>query len=168
MIAETANRTKVLYASTTGSPSSHPRHHHLTYLHYTHPCEDEGSPSRQLDLETYLADVSIGCSNPPQGEMEHRNIGEISFKIKLSTRRTFIFSCLQYLATEKLKYLELPFLSPSSTGFHAIDMETGLVQDLYVPSHGRGGITPHAIIALPRPGLVELLLCYDSESLINL
>ena len=30
---------------------------------------DEGSPGRQLDLETYLADVSLGCSNPPQGEM---------------------------------------------------------------------------------------------------
>ena len=30
---------------------------------------DDSSPDRQLDLETYLADVSIGCSNPPQGEM---------------------------------------------------------------------------------------------------
>lgn len=37
------------------------------------------------------------------------------------------------------------------------------MQDLYVPSHLRGSITPHAIIALPRPTLVELLLCYDSE-----
>ena len=37
------------------------------------------------------------------------------------------------------------------------------MQDLYVPSHLRGSITPHAIIALPRPTLVELLLCYDSK-----
>ena len=51
-------------------------------------------------------------------------------------------------------------------GFHGIDMETGAVQDLFVPpSHVRSGITPHAIIALPRPGHVELLLCYDSEFL---
>ena len=42
-------------------------------------------------------------------------------------------------------------------------METGAVQDLYAPSSARSGITPHAIIALPRPGTMELLLCYDSE-----
>ena len=51
-----------------------------------------------------------------------------------------------------------------SPGFHAIDMETGSVLDLYVPSAARSGITPHAIIALPRPTSVELLLCYDSQS----
>ena len=51
-----------------------------------------------------------------------------------------------------------------SPGFHAIDMETGSVLDLYVPSAARSGITPHAIIALPRPSSVELLLCYDSQS----
>ena len=49
------------------------------------------------------------------------------------------------------------------TGFHAIDMETGAVQDLYLPSPARGNIHPHAIIALPRSGGSELLLCYDSE-----
>lgn len=51
----------------------------------------------------------------------------------------------------------------SHAGFHSIDMETGAVQDLYVPSHIRSSITPHAIIALPRLGVMELLLCYDSE-----
>ena len=44
-------------------------------------------------------------------------------------------------------------------------METGSVLDLYVPSSARSGITPHAIIALPRPGAMELLLCYDSQSI---
>ena len=39
------------------------------------------------------------------------------------------------------------------------------MQDLYLPAHARGNITPHAIIALPRPGTVELLLCFDSELL---
>ena len=31
--------------------------------------KSEGSLDRQLDLETYPADVLIGCSNPPQGEI---------------------------------------------------------------------------------------------------
>lgn len=53
-------------------------------------------------------------------------------------------------------------------GFHAIDMETGSVLDLYVPSSARSGITPHAIIALPRPGTMELLLCYDSQSILTI
>ena len=34
---------------------------------------DDGSLDRQLDLENYLANISIRCSNPPQGEM--RKIG---------------------------------------------------------------------------------------------
>jgi hypothetical protein len=46
-------------------------------------------------------------------------------------------------------------------------METGSVLDLYVPSSARSGITPHAIIALPRPGTMELLLCYDSQSILK-
>jgi len=54
-------------------------------------------------------------------------------------------------------------LYASIAGFHAIDMETGVVLDLYVPSSARSGITPHAIIALPRTGTMELLLCYDNE-----
>ena len=58
-----------------------------------------------------------------------------------------------------------PNFSLSVSGFHAIDMETGSVLDLYVPSSARSGITPHAIIALPRPGAMELLLCYDSQSI---
>ncbi len=45
-------------------------------------------------------------------------------------------------------------------------METGAVQDLYIPPQGaRGAIHPHAIITLPQSSGGELLLCYDSESL---
>lgn len=51
-------------------------------------------------------------------------------------------------------------------GFHAIDLETGLVQDLYGPTSLRGSINPHAIITLPRSSGTELLLCYDSEWLL--
>ena len=55
-------------------------------------------------------------------------------------------------------------ITPS--GFHAIDMETGAVQDLFLPPRGtRGPINPHAIITIPRSGGTELLLCYDSECL---
>jgi len=54
-------------------------------------------------------------------------------------------------------------LYASSIGFHGIDMETGAVQDLYVPNPMLGAIHPHAIISLPRSSGSELLLCYDSE-----
>lgn len=55
-------------------------------------------------------------------------------------------------------------LYASSLGFHGIDMETGMVQDLFLPPQGsRGPIHPHAIITIPRSGGTELLLCYDNE-----
>ena len=48
-------------------------------------------------------------------------------------------------------------------GFHAIDLENGVLQDLYLPSVGvRTTVTPHAIIPIPRT-TAELLLCYNSE-----
>ena len=51
----------------------------------------------------------------------------------------------------------------SFAGFHAIDLENGVLQDLYLPSIGvRTTVTPHAIIPLPR-STGELLLCYNSE-----
>ena len=50
-----------------------------------------------------------------------------------------------------------------SAGFHAIDLDTGVVQDLYAPTSLRGTIHPHAIITLPQSSGVELLLCYDSK-----
>jgi len=42
-------------------------------------------------------------------------------------------------------------------------METGAVQDLFMPNPSRGNIKPHAIIALPRSSYSELLLCFDSK-----
>ncbi|CAI7997160.1 Misshapen-like kinase 1 [Geodia barretti] len=54
-------------------------------------------------------------------------------------------------------------LYASSMGFHAIDLENGVLQDLYLPSIGvRTTVTPHAIIPLPR-STGELLLCYNNE-----
>ena len=52
--------------------------------------------------------------------------------------------------------------SVSFLGFHSIDLENGVQQDLYLPAVGvRTTVTPHAIIPLPRsPG--ELLLCHNS------
>lgn len=54
-------------------------------------------------------------------------------------------------------------LYASAMGFHAIDLENGVLQDLYLPAQGvRTTVTPHAIIPIPRsPG--ELLLCYNNE-----
>ena len=66
--------------------------------------------------------------------------------------------CVNFLSSLSFS---LPPTLPA--GFHAIDMETGAVQDLYLPSPSRGAIHPHAIISLPRSGGSELLLCYNSE-----
>ncbi|GFN96166.1 traf2 and nck-interacting protein kinase [Plakobranchus ocellatus] len=73
----------------------------------------------------------------------------------------------------------------SSMGFHAIDLDTSSVFDLYIPSHYRGQdnaiagnssgcitfyvnqnhgpITPHTIVILPNTNGLQLLLCYDNE-----
>lgn len=73
----------------------------------------------------------------------------------------------------------------STSGFHAVDMDTGVVQNIYIPAaavsavntfvwcmysvcnhycllQARGPILPHAIIPLPsKPS--ELLLCHNSK-----
>ncbi|XP_019864172.1 PREDICTED: misshapen-like kinase 1 [Amphimedon queenslandica] len=51
----------------------------------------------------------------------------------------------------------------STSGFHAVDMDTGVVQNIYIPAAAaRGPILPHAIIPLPsKPS--ELLLCHNNE-----
>ena len=46
--------------------------------------------------ETDLANVSIRCSNPPQGERtraSNRNVGKIRFCEQFSTKKIFIISC---------------------------------------------------------------------------
>ncbi|XP_025079271.1 serine/threonine-protein kinase mig-15-like isoform X2 [Pomacea canaliculata] len=51
----------------------------------------------------------------------------------------------------------------SNMGFHAIDLDTSQVFDLYIPSHTQGTITPHTIVILPNTNGMHLLLCYDNE-----
>ncbi|XP_052103831.1 mitogen-activated protein kinase kinase kinase kinase 4-like isoform X3 [Mytilus californianus] len=70
----------------------------------------------------------------------------------------------------------------SNCGFHAIDVDTTSIYDLYIPSHFRGNtdttqhtgvsfyvnqtqlpITPHTIVVLPNSNQMQLLLCYDNE-----
>lgn len=57
-------------------------------------------------------------------------------------------------------------LYASTIGFHAIDLDTGTVQDLYIPQAGpRTSIHPHAIITLPKGSTTEFLLCFDNEGI---
>lgn len=79
----------------------------------------------------------------------------------------------------------------SCSGFHAVDVDSGAVYDIYLPTHVRivgvkveGGvrgsdvtrrrrfrpfvqiqtsIQPHAIIILPNTDGIELLVCYEDE-----
>ncbi|KAM4663414.1 nik-related protein kinase [Discoglossus pictus] len=51
----------------------------------------------------------------------------------------------------------------SSVGFHAIDVDSGTVYDLYLPTHIQGNIHPHAIIILPNTNGMELLVSYEDE-----
>ncbi|CAL1541662.1 unnamed protein product [Lymnaea stagnalis] len=73
----------------------------------------------------------------------------------------------------------------SNMGFHAIDLDTSTLFDLYIPSHYRGQgdsvasnqsgcitfyvnqthgpISPHTIVILPETNGLQLLLCYDNE-----
>uniref|UniRef100_A0A2D4N2Z0 non-specific serine/threonine protein kinase n=1 Tax=Micrurus spixii TaxID=129469 RepID=A0A2D4N2Z0_9SAUR len=51
----------------------------------------------------------------------------------------------------------------SAVGFHAIDVDSGSVYDLYLPTHIQGNIHPHAIIILRNSNGTELLLAYEDE-----
>uniref|UniRef100_A0A3Q2XG23 non-specific serine/threonine protein kinase n=1 Tax=Hippocampus comes TaxID=109280 RepID=A0A3Q2XG23_HIPCM len=51
----------------------------------------------------------------------------------------------------------------SSSGFHAIDVDSGTPYDLYLPTHIQGCIHPHAIIILPNSAGTEVLACYEDE-----
>uniref|UniRef100_A0A8C9EKH6 non-specific serine/threonine protein kinase n=1 Tax=Pavo cristatus TaxID=9049 RepID=A0A8C9EKH6_PAVCR len=53
----------------------------------------------------------------------------------------------------------------SLVGFHAIDVDSGSVYDLYLPTHIQGTIRPHAIIILPNTSGMELLLAYEDEGI---
>ncbi|XP_029425601.1 mitogen-activated protein kinase kinase kinase kinase 4 isoform X18 [Nannospalax galili] len=59
----------------------------------------------------------------------------------------------------------------SYAGFHAVDVDSGSVYDIYLPTHVRKNphsmiqcsIKPHAIIILPNTDGMELLVCYEDE-----
>uniref|UniRef100_UPI00358E14A0 traf2 and NCK-interacting protein kinase-like isoform X4 n=1 Tax=Myxine glutinosa TaxID=7769 RepID=UPI00358E14A0 len=51
----------------------------------------------------------------------------------------------------------------SHVGFHAIDVDSGCVYDVYTPTHMQSSVVPHAIIVLPNTAGLELLLCYEDE-----
>ncbi|XP_028913268.1 mitogen-activated protein kinase kinase kinase kinase 4 isoform X3 [Ornithorhynchus anatinus] len=51
----------------------------------------------------------------------------------------------------------------SCAGFHAVDVDSGSVYDIYLPTHIQSTIQPHAIIILPNTDGMELLVCYEDE-----
>ena len=53
----------------------------------------------------------------------------------------------------------------SNSGFHAIDLDSGNVVDIYMPrvSPTDMGIQPHTIVVLPNSRGMHLLLCYNNE-----
>ncbi|XP_070770551.1 mitogen-activated protein kinase kinase kinase kinase 4 isoform X7 [Enoplosus armatus] len=63
----------------------------------------------------------------------------------------------------------------SFSGFHAVDVDSGAVYDIYLPTHVRNthdiishthiqtSIQSHAIIILPNTDGIELLVCYEDE-----
>lgn len=82
--------------------------------------------------------------------------------------------------------IRLKVIYGSSAGFHAVELDSGSVYDIYVPNHvsknrlmtrimklinhvpscfsqSQGTITPHTIITLPNSKGMQLLLCYDSK-----
>ncbi|XP_027203670.1 serine/threonine-protein kinase msn isoform X8 [Dermatophagoides pteronyssinus] len=59
--------------------------------------------------------------------------------------------------------IRLKVIYGSLEGFHAIELDSGAVYDIYIPNHSQGPITPHTIITLPNSKGMQLLLCYDNE-----
>ncbi|KAK7790924.1 hypothetical protein R5R35_000923 [Gryllus longicercus] len=56
----------------------------------------------------------------------------------------------------------------SADGFHAVDLDSASVYDIYLPKHNpvlqtQGPISPHCIVPLPNSNGMQLLLCYDNE-----
>lgn len=57
----------------------------------------------------------------------------------------------------------LKVLYGSANGFHAVDLDSASVYDIYTPKHAQGPIVPHTIVTLPNSNGMQLLLCYDNE-----
>lgn len=51
----------------------------------------------------------------------------------------------------------------SSEGFHAVDVDSGGVNDIHTPSYTQGPMIPHTIVPLTNQKGLQLLLCYDNE-----
>lgn len=51
----------------------------------------------------------------------------------------------------------------STDGFHAVDLDSASVYDIYLPKHTQGPIAPHCIVTLPNSNGMQLLLCYNNE-----
>merc|ERR1712032_1392074 len=58
----------------------------------------------------------------------------------------------------------LKVLYGSSSGFHAVDLDSASVYDIYLPKHAQGPVTPHTIVTLPNTNGMQLLLCYDKKA----
>ncbi|CAL4072188.1 unnamed protein product, partial [Meganyctiphanes norvegica] len=69
--------------------------------------------------------------------------------------------CLVDLTVEEGSRLKVVY--GSNSGFHAVDVDSGQVYDIYIPKHIQGAITPHTIVTLPNSNGLQLLICYDNE-----
>ncbi|XP_069554456.1 mitogen-activated protein kinase kinase kinase kinase 4-like isoform X6 [Brachyistius frenatus] len=57
----------------------------------------------------------------------------------------------------------LKIIYGSRSGFHAVDVDSGAVYDIYLPTHIQTSIQCHAVIILPNTDGIELLVCYEDE-----
>uniref|UniRef100_A0AC34G112 CNH domain-containing protein n=1 Tax=Panagrolaimus sp. ES5 TaxID=591445 RepID=A0AC34G112_9BILA len=57
----------------------------------------------------------------------------------------------------------LKVLYGSHEGFHAIDLDSASIYDIYTPPNTQQSMTPHCIVILPNTNGMQLLLCYDNE-----
>ncbi|KAJ1369851.1 Serine/threonine-protein kinase mig-15 [Parelaphostrongylus tenuis] len=57
----------------------------------------------------------------------------------------------------------LKVLYGSHEGFHAIDLDSAAIYDIYTPPNPQQNMVPHCIVVLPNSNGMQLLLCYDNE-----
>uniref|UniRef100_A0A915A6G7 non-specific serine/threonine protein kinase n=1 Tax=Parascaris univalens TaxID=6257 RepID=A0A915A6G7_PARUN len=57
----------------------------------------------------------------------------------------------------------LKVLYGSREGFHAIDLDSGSIDDIYAPPNTETAVSPHCIVILPNSNGMQLLLCYNNE-----
>ncbi|VDO54007.1 unnamed protein product [Onchocerca flexuosa] len=61
------------------------------------------------------------------------------------------------------KNSRLKVLYGSREGFHAIDLDSGSIDDIYTPANIETVVIPHCIVILPNSSGMQLLLCYNNE-----